>query len=175
MSDPWHNCLTEITSVAAVLAAVLSGLCAWLSYKLSSKIRNELKSDETVVVSRLIHPGLATQGHDECVITCTLFNKSKRKVFVNDVQTFDRQGKPIEITWSDRIDPYGNPERPCELIGIVDSTELFVRRNDGKEMDFCRLDVRHSFSSEPISATFDPMEEWDGQDESTLSAGAAEA
>ena len=163
MADPWPNCLIEITSVASVLAAVFSGLCAWLSYKLSRKIRDEMKSDEIVLVSKTIHPGLQTPAHDQCVITCTLFNKSKRKVYVNKVRAFHRNGDPIPVSWSNEIDDYGNPQRPCELIGIVDSQELYVRRNDGNEMDFCRLEVHHSFSTEPVTAVFDPYEEWIGQ------------
>ena len=155
MSDPWHNCLTEITSVAAVLAAVFSVLCAWLSYKLSCKIRDELKSDETLVVSRLIHPGLADREHDKSVITCTLFNKSKRKVFVNRVEAFDSNRQPITIEWSDDISLCGNPERPRGLIGIIDAEDLFVRRTDGKELSSCRLAIHHSFSTQPTHAMFD--------------------
>ncbi len=155
MSDPWHNCLTEITSTAAGVAGVFSVVCAWLSYKLSCKIRDELKSDESVVVSRLIHPGLTNREHDKCVITCTLFNKSKRKVFVDTVQAFDSKGQPIPVTWSNVISSCGNPETPCELIGIVDTEDLFVYRTDGKELSFCRLTIRHSFAKEPIDAVFD--------------------
>lgn len=160
MSNPWHTCLTEVTSVASVLAAVFSGLCAWLSYKLSTKIRDEMKSDERIILSKLNYPGLPTQEHDKCVLACTLFNKSKRKAFVNEVRAYNRSNKELSITWSNRINLQGNPQKPFELLGIVDTEDLFLRQDNGEEIDFCRLEVFHSFSSEPITALFDPYAEY---------------
>lgn len=155
MCEQLRNFLPEVTSIASVLAAVFSGWCAYLSYKLSAKLREEMKSDEMLIASKLIHPGLATRAHDDAVITCTLFNKSKRKGFVSEVKAYDSKNNPIAITWSNQIDPYGNPLRPCELIGIVDTENLFIRENMGEEISFCRLEIYHSFSTAPLVAVFD--------------------
>jgi hypothetical protein len=76
---------SSITAILSALAAIFSGICAFLSYKLSSKIRAELKSDEKLIVSKIDHPGLGHIDHDKCVLWCTLFNKSKRKAFINRV------------------------------------------------------------------------------------------
>ena len=159
METPENNVFIQLTSVASVAAAVFSGICAWLSFKLSIKIRDELKSDEIIIASKLINPGLSTPSHDDCVIFCTLFNKSKRKTFVNKVEAFNTSGKMISITWSGTITQLGNPIKPCELIGIVDTHELFVRKDDGKEMEDCLLKIHHSFSSSPLNVMFSPYED----------------
>lgn len=155
MCEQLRNFLPEVTSIASVLAAVFSGWCAYLSYKLSVRLREETKSDETLISSKLIHPGLQTGAHDDAVITCDLFNKSKRKVIVSEVRAFGRKGNPIAITWSNQIDQCGNPLRPCELIGIVDTEKLFIRANIEEKISFCRLEICHSFSTAPLVAVFD--------------------
>lgn len=144
-----------ITAILSTLAAIFSGWCAYRSHKLSVKLREEMKSDERLIVSKVIHPGLAYNDHDKCVIKCNIFNKSKRKAFINNVQAYDRKNSPIDITWSNRINQFGDPENPCQLIGIVDTEELFVRQNGGEEISYCRLEIFHSFSSLPTIAIFD--------------------
>lgn len=155
MCEQLRNILPAVTSIASVLAAIFSGWCAYLSYKLSARLREEMKSDETLIASKFIHPGLVTRAHDDSVITCTLFNKSKRKVFVSEVRAYDRKSKPITVKWSNQIDQHGNPLRPCELIGIVDTENLFIRANAGEGIHFCRLEIFHSFSTAPLVAVFD--------------------
>jgi hypothetical protein len=58
--------------VLAALAAIFSGFCAYLSFKLSCKLRDEMKSDERLIVSKIIHPGLAVQ---------TMTNASSNAIF----------------------------------------------------------------------------------------------
>ena len=72
-----------LTTIFSLLAAVLSGIAAWPSYRLSSSIRNELKSDESLVAGVLGHPSLGHPDHENCVLLTTLFNRSKRKCFVS--------------------------------------------------------------------------------------------
>lgn len=157
MSDAFHNCLTEITSVASVMAAVFSSLCAWFSFKLAAKIRNEMKSDEILIVSKLEHPRLANEEHAYCVLTCLLFNKSKRKSYIRKITAYDRRNLPMAITWSNQIDDHGNPVNPRELIGILDTERLCLRENMGKEIEYCRLEIQHSFSPDPTIAIYDPL------------------
>lgn len=144
----------QITSIFSLVAALLSGFCAFLSYKLSQKIREELKSDETVIVGKAIHPGLITYDHNNCIIVCTIFNKSKRKTYVNKVLVFDKNNNIIDTTWSKQIDDLGNPMFPCELIGIIDTEELYIRRNDGKWFNYCSVHIFHSFSTTPETVIF---------------------
>lgn len=155
IQDNFFNATSLLAAVLSALAAIFSGSCAFLSYKLSTKIRDELKSDERLVVSRIIHPGLRIDDHNKCVIKCNLFNKSKRKAFVNRVTTYDKNNKPMDVSWSNHINEFGNPLGSCELIGIVDTEELFIRHNMGEEIDFCRLEIFHSFSKVPITVIFD--------------------
>lgn len=153
--------LLQTTSMLAAslsaLAAIFSGACAFLSYKLSRKIQDELKTDERIVVGIPIHPDLREPAHSTSVIQCTLFNKSKRKAYLNSILVYDRQGERINVTWSDEIDLLGNPQNPCQLIGIVDSRQLYIRRNDGERIDYARLKIYHSFSDTPMTVIFDPM------------------
>ena len=156
--------LSQTTSMLATslsaLAAIFSGTCAFLSYKLARKIQEELKSDERIVAGVPVHPDLNDHNHSDAVIQCTLFNKSKRKSYLNAVSAYSQKGEKIDITWSDEIDQYGNPQNPCQLIGIVDSCPLFVRRNDGQTIDYARLEISHSFSKSPITVIFDPLAAW---------------
>ena len=150
----------QATSTLAValssLAAIFSGRCAFLSYRLSRQIQSEIKSDERIIAGVPIHPALAVRDHFLSVIQCTLFNKSKRKVHINSVLAKDRHGKNIDVTWSDEIDPLGTPQNPCQLIGIVDSCSLSIRKNDGEDFDYALLYISHSFSTTPLTVIFDP-------------------
>ena len=150
----------QATSTLAValssLAAIFSGSCAFLSYRLSRQIQSEVKSDERIIAGVPIHPYLALRDHSLPVIQCTLFNKSKRKTHINYVLALDRHGKRIEATWSDEIDSLGNPQNPCQLIGIVDSCSFFIRRNDGEDFSYALLYISHSFSTTPLTVIFDP-------------------
>ena len=163
MSEPsFVEASSAIAAILATLAAIFSGWCAFLSYRLSSKLRDEMKSDERIIISKIIHPDLAHHDHKKCVIKCNIFNKSKRKVFVSKVQAYDSKNKSRYRSLRSTAEGLNRRENPCELIGIVDTEELFVRQNVGKEIDFCRLELFHSFSSHPIIAVFDPASEFIG-------------
>lgn len=156
--------LLQTTSTAAAclstLAAVLSGVCAFLSYKLARKIQNELQSDERIIAGIPIHPDLRERAHSNAVIQCTLFNKSKRKAYASSVSVYDQKGTKVDATWSDKIDDFGNPQNPCQLVGIIDSCQLYIRRNDGEEFDYARIELSHSFSNESMNVIFDPLANW---------------
>ena len=153
---------TALTLAAplSALAAVFSGICAFLSYKLARKIQDELKTDERIVAGLPIHPNLREHAHSRAVIQCTLFNKSKRKAYLHSVSAYDSHNTKIDVTWSDEIDQLGNPQNPCQLVGIIDSSSLFVRRNDGKDIDYARLEISHSFSEETMTVIFDTYATW---------------
>ncbi|MBW2742404.1 MAG: hypothetical protein JRE64_27095 [Deltaproteobacteria bacterium] len=55
--------------------SLFSGFCAYLSFKLSCKLRDEMKSDERLIVSKIIHPGLAVHDHDKCVVKCNILRR----------------------------------------------------------------------------------------------------
>lgn len=148
-----------LATVFSALAAIFSGICAFLSYKLSCKIRDELKSDERIIAGVPIHPGLVQESSSYCVVQCTLFNKSKRKAYLNQVEVFDDSGNKLNVTWSDQIDHLGNPQNPCQLIGIVDSCSLFFRTNDGGAIGYARIEIRHSFSDTPMVIIFNEYAE----------------
>jgi hypothetical protein len=158
-----HETLQSISTVAAALAAlaaILSGLTAFLSYRLTRKIQHELNTDERIIAGTPIHPDLRAHAHSACIIQCTLFNKSKRKAFVSAVSVHDGGGAKVDVTWSDAIDQLGNPQNPCQLIGLVDTCSLFIRKNDGEGIEYARIAISHSFSDTPMDVIFDPTADW---------------
>lgn len=53
------------------------------------------------------------------------------------------------------IDNLGMPQAPAGLVGITDSSTLYVRRNDGKDFDYVRIMFADSFSSTKNVVVFD--------------------
>lgn len=110
---------------------------------------------DALLVSELSHPDLRERDHRFSVIVCTIFNKSGQKGAITKVNAYDRKGNLMNITWSNKIDAFGNPIDPRELIGIIDEESLFIRANIQKEITFCKLEIFHTFSDKPILKTFD--------------------
>ena len=143
------QCSSTFTASISSVAAIFSAICAFLAFRLSRKIQNELKSDEIIVFGPLQEPPLQHRSHRKCVVGCAVFNKSRRKAYITSVQASDDSGKEIGIKWSSSIDKVGNPENPVHLIGLVDSANLFIRRNDGLAIDEMVLKISHSFPTSP--------------------------
>jgi hypothetical protein len=152
----WTSTLALGTAFAA-LAAALSGWCAFLSYRLSKSLYADLKSDERIICGVPFQPDLRERSHADSVIQCVLFNKSKRKAYVNSVSVFDESGVEIPVSWADGIDSLGNPGPQGSLIGVTDTSSLFVRRNDGMQFKYTRITFLHSFSETPETVIFDPF------------------
>lgn len=143
-----------LTSVAAMGAAVFSAWCAFLSFRLSRRIQDDLKSDERLVAGPLQNADLANANHSRCVVACTLFNKSRRKVYVHAVLALDEDRNEIDVKWASRIDHLGNPQESFGLLGVADSINLYVRRNDGEEIDYMALTIKHSFPDSPETVVY---------------------
>ncbi len=159
MCDPQQiiflNTATILTAIMAALAAIFSGICAFLSYQLSKKIRDELKSDEKIIVNKAVHPDLINHDHRNSVLVCAVFNKSKRKAHIKRVVVLNPDGKPIDVTWSKQASDLGNPELPCQLIGVVDTENIYIRRNDGEWFHSVSIAIYHSFSNIPETINFE--------------------
>ena len=154
---------TTLTAIFSVLAAVLAGTCAFLSYRLARKIHNDLKSDETVIFGPLDHPSFQEVQHEDhrgSVIGCAVFNKSRRKAFINCVQALDGDNNKLDVTWASSIDHLGNPQKPYDLMEIIDLTHLYVRRNSGEPIEYMRLKIHHSFPGSPTTIEFNPLAKW---------------
>ena len=150
------NELFFTTAVVGSLAAVVSAIYAIRAYRLSQKIHTEMKADEKIIFGQPQEPHLADKDHSNCVIVCRLLNKSRRKAFVNSVRAIDEQGEEVPITWSSRIDRFGNPRDPLGLIELIDSVDLYVRRKDGEETDYMSLEISHSFQNSPATVVYNP-------------------
>lgn len=149
-----------LTTVFALTAAVLSGTSAWMSYRLTKNIRDEMKSDETLVAGVLDHPDLVNANHEDAVLQTTVFNKSKRKCVIHKVQVFDGRGVEIEANWSETIDAYGNPQGRFRLIGVIDKATLCIRRTDGDRFREAVVHVWHSFDDKPLVLTYQVGSGW---------------
>lgn len=153
----------DLTTAMAGIAAILAAVSAFNSYRLSKRIYDEIKSDEVVIAGPLHHLGLFDPEHDQSVLRCTLFNKSRRKAYISSVKAFDENGQSIEIKWSDSADKLGNIVNPTGLIGLENSVNLILRRNDGKSFGETVVSVSHSFSSEVLDIVFEPYKELEEQ------------
>ena len=156
--------ITQATSatVAAfsALTAVFSAATAFRSYRLAKSIQEDTKSDERLVIGKVSHPDLRTQAHWIAVIQIPVFNKSKRKAYIDGLTVYDRKNAPIEIAWSDEINELGMPQHPSELVGLVDSATIYVRANFQKEFEYARVLISHSFSETKQVIIFDPSLEF---------------
>lgn len=140
-----------LITLFSMLAAILSGICAWLSYGRAKSIRNELKSDEILITGVLHNPILGRSNYENCLLQTTVFNKSKRKAFISRVQAYNSKNELIEIRWSDSIDQLGNINGKSELIGIVDSISLYIRQNGMEAFRDVRVEITHSFDKKPMT------------------------
>ncbi|MFT7003666.1 MAG: hypothetical protein ACJAWW_001018 [Sulfurimonas sp.] len=160
-----HECIKQITHIniptaIASSAAVIAAVSAIFSYRLSKNIYDEIKSDEVIISGELHHPELALRDYSDCVLRCTLFNKSKRKAFVSSVKAYSvMDGKEIDISWSKESDNLGKIINPTGLLGIDDSINLVFRRNDGLEFQETRVALKHSFSKAEVEILFDPYKD----------------
>ena len=156
--------LTQATSatVAAfsALTAVFAAATAFRSYRLAKSIQEDTKSDERLVVGKVSHPDLRTRDHWLAVIQIPVFNKSKRKAYIDGLTMYDRRNAPIEVSWSDEINELGMPQRPSEFVGLVDSTTIYVRESMQKEIEYARILISHSFSETKQVIIFDPSLEF---------------
>jgi hypothetical protein len=151
----------SVTAVLAMLAAVFAGIAAMGSYRLSRQIRSELQADERLIAGQFHHPELKSIAHSNQVIQTTIFNKSKRKAVITGVRVFDRKDSLLDIRWSHAIDELGNTIGEANLIGVVDATQLFVRRADGAPILDAVVEIHHSFVNSPLRVPFSMGHGWD--------------
>ena len=152
--------LFAATPFFALAAAVFSAHCAFLSFRLSKKIQDDLKSDEIIVVGPLLNPYVRNESHSNCVVVCTLFNKSRRKAYVRSVRAIDEDREEIDISWGSSIDQHGNPEEPFGLVGLIDSVNLYVRRKDGEGIEYMSLEIGHSFPKSSATVVYNSDAGW---------------
>tara|TARA_R110000787_G_C13229377_1_gene427060 strand:- start:152 stop:631 length:480 start_codon:yes stop_codon:yes gene_type:complete len=150
----------ETATAIAATAAVVAAASAGFSYLLSRRIYKEIKSDEVVVAGPLHRVGLLEKDRDNPLMRVTIFNKSSRKAFVTSVKVIDQDGQQIPITWSNSISKIGSIENPTGLLGLVNSENIYIRRNDGAEFQQVSVQINHSFSNRGMILEFDPYQGW---------------
>lgn len=157
------ECTATLLSGLTTFTALSTAVCAGVSLWLAVRIYSEAKSDERIIFGPLDHPygRVAHPDHHNAVVGCAVFNKARRKAFINNVVAFDKRGETVEIAWAESIDRLGNPGEPRALIGIVDSNNLYIRRNDGESIHYLRLEITHSFRDSPETVTFNPISDWE--------------
>lgn len=152
--------LNEVITLLATSAAIVAAVSAYFSYSLSKKIYNEIKSDEVVISGPVHRVGLIEKDHNDPLIRVTLFNKSARKTFITSVDIKNADGSRVPATWSNSISSVGNIENPTGLLGLLDTENLYIRRNDGKEFIQAHIHIKHSFSDQEMVLQFDPYGGW---------------
>ena len=157
----WHFDFPSLSLFFAVIAIFI--LLASLFMHRNETKKSDMKVDtptlivdpNALVVSKLSHPDLRVLDHRYSVIGCLIANTSGQKATITEVKAYDNKGADIKITWSNHIDDFGNPINPYGLIVITDKESLFIKRNDGKNLEFCRVEIFHSFSDSALTVTFD--------------------
>lgn len=152
--------LTNFVALIAASAAIVAAVSACFSYLLSKRIYEEVKSDEMLIAGRPHRVGLLEKGHDNPLLRVGLFNKSSRKAYVTTVKVHDQKGQQIPVTWSNAISQIGNIENPTGLLGIVNTENIYIRRNDGAEFKEVSIMISHSFSPTELILNFDPYQGW---------------
>jgi hypothetical protein len=159
-----ENITVYISQHVAILALVVSlgALLVGLSgYRLSKKTQAELKADEVLVAGYLDRPNLAEFDHANAVMWTRIVNLSRRKAYIHRVNAVSASGEPLECSWSNEIDPFGNPLNPAGIIPVVDETKLFIRRNSGDAILSAEVQVYHSFANEPLLLRYNLDDPWD--------------
>jgi len=151
------NTISSIDINFSTVAVIIAAISALGSYLLSKKIYDEITSDETLIVGELHHIGLREPEHNKSVLRCTLFNKSKRKAYIDSVKAYENNGNEVDVKWSNSCDEFGNIQNPTGLLGIIDSINLVIRRNDGEAFFYTKIIIKNSFSSDGIEVDFEPF------------------
>ena len=146
----------DYTTLLATISAVIAAVSAFFSYRLSKNIYDEIKSDEVIVASKIQHPEMNEPDHSKSVLYFTLLNKSHRKVSITSLKAFEKNGNEIPIKWSASIDRLGNIQNPTGLLGLKDSRELFIRRNDGERYFITNIHIKHSFNENELVLIYNP-------------------
>lgn len=140
----------------AALAASLAAVSSFFNYRLAKEARDLMRADELLIAGVPLHPNLLERDHALAVLQCPLFNKSARKANIHYVSVLGAGGKEIPITWSGQIDHVGNVLNAGRLLPVIDSADLFIRRNDGEHFSSVSIHVRHSHPNSPLIVKFDP-------------------
>lgn len=148
--------------IVIIGATVIASFSAFFSWKLAARLAKTLKSDEILIAGPLSNPALLDSRHSRSLIYGSLFNKSHRKAFVNQIRCFDFEDTEgeIDISWADVIDNVGNTINPTGLLGIVNNSIIYILRTDGQEFKATKVEIHHSFNDSPIILTFDPYAEF---------------
>lgn len=83
-----------------------------------------------------------------------LLNKFQRKAFLTSVQVNSANGDAIGADWWDSISSGGNPIAPGQLVGVIDSTRIFIRKRDRRSLDFAPIEVHHSIPDSSMILQF---------------------
>jgi hypothetical protein len=143
-----HVLLSKLETMGRAISGwtgLISASTALLSFRMARSLYGDAKSDERLIVGTPTHPQLSHQEDANAVLQLPVFNKSKRKAYINDVRVYGRDGLGIAVTWSEAIDKHGKPLLATGLVGIVDSATIYVRRDDGLAFEFARIRYGHSF------------------------------
>ena len=144
----------------SALAAVISVICAVLSYRMNKSIRLESLSDDRLVFGKVWQANLQNRKHAQCVIQFEVFNKSKRKATIESLFVYERGNKRVPIAWSQTIDHLGTPQTESDMLGITDRAMIYIRRDDSESFGVATISFKHSFSEARVQIKYDPYSEF---------------
>lgn len=145
------------TAIVSAAFAGISALCALWGYYSERKIREDLKADEKLFIGKPHNPSfISLADHRDCVLEIPIHNVStSKRAFITKVQAFDRKGEAFEMSWSGSTDKLGNFDDNGDIIKVTDSTNLYLRANDGNRIDHLCIKIFHTFSESAQVVFFD--------------------
>jgi hypothetical protein len=153
-----HVLLNKLEAMGRALSGwtgLISATTTLLSFRMARSLYSDAKSDERLIVGTPTHPQLRNVDDAQAVLQLPVFNKSKRKAYINDVRVIDRDGTAIPVIWSEAMNERGMPLHATGLIGIVDAATIYIRRDDGLPFTYARIRYAHSFAKGMAEVVFE--------------------
>lgn len=116
----------NIISIGALLVAGFSVAVAYRGYRLSEKNEKRLLSDERLVFGPPVHPDLQNPSYYHAVLVIQVVNLGRRKATITEVSVADRQGSPVKVTWSSKVDVRGKPLEAHQLLLVDPICSLYI-------------------------------------------------
>jgi len=151
----------NIAAIISAVAALASSLFALWSYLNERRIHSEIKRDEKVLIGKPHNPSfISLADHRDCVLEIPIHNVSTTKrVFITKVEAFNRRGEPVAVSWSGSADKLGSLADCGDVLSVDDSSNLYLRANDGECINFMSVKLFHTFSTKAQVVEFDKSAE----------------
>ena len=145
----------EIADISSPFIAVGSlAVAAWTLYH-TKKVEQRLTQDERLVFGPLRFAALTNAFHRKSVLVVRVVNVGRRRATIDKILAVNRLGEPLDVSWSNEIDAFGNPIDPLELVAVESSLNIYILLTSRPiHTQHSRFTIHHSQSKEPAVLIF---------------------